>query len=378
MTPDEALDARLRLHQSEAANDIAGCARMEAELNELGALALDAQERVAKSYARLGSGGQPPDPLRLTTARWMNRRRRVRDVRGEQTERFSKVIAHTGTYGQFEYGTDTDSDWTGHLQRAIICSPKSGVFAVDVDDEPSYMATRTARHITRADALTTRGGGYHVLIDARMVPRDKWPKQGPIPGADIKSTGFIPVPGCLHFSEERYQPVLHDGLSRVVTATPEMIAAINADRNDHHPAASANGHGGHGGGHDGEIAGATLAMVIKRLRDGWQPGTELTEDVYREWLTVAIPRDPSYPFDRDDFDRHYGGALHKALEIIKTGDQPLPGAMEWAMGTVTRRITCAEAEAVYARWLHDPDPCPPGSCWPPMPRTCRCRATRCG
>lgn len=297
--------------------------------------------------------GQPPsEPLRLTMARWLNRRHRTRDVRGEPTERFRKVLAHTGSYDQFAYGTDTPSDWSGPLQRAIICSPRSGVIAIDVDDEQVFSSSRTAQYVSRADALSTRGGGFHVLIDARSVPPDQWPRQGPIPGGDIKSCGFIPVPGCLHWTEQQYQPVLHDGLSRVITATPAIIAAINADRNDHHPAASANGSsGGHGGGHDGEIAGTTLTMVIKRLRAGWQPGAELAEDVYREWQSVAVPRDPGWSFERSDFERHFGGALAKAREIIRN-DQPVSeDAMQWAMGAMRTPDTAVVTGTVVQRTL---------------------------
>ena len=362
MTPDQDLDARLRQHLAEAANPVAACARAEAELHELSGMSLpDARDAVGAAYRRVGQTatyGQPQEPLLLTRARWLNRRHKTRDVRGEPTEKWSKVLAHTGSYEQFEYGTDTDSSWSGRLQRAIICSPWSGVLAIDVDHEQAYMSTRTAQYITRADAISTRGGGYHVLIDARMVPREHWPRQGPIPGGDIKSCGFIPMPGCLHWSEARYEPVLHDGLTRVVAATPELIAAINADRHAYHPAASANGHGGHGGGHDGEVAAATLAMVLRRMRAG-MPDAQMREDTYREWLTVAIPRDPGWRFERADFERHYRGALVKAREIIKNDDQPVSeGAMRWAVSTVTRRVTCAEAEAVYVRWLHDPDPVP--------------------
>lgn len=58
MTPDEALDTRLRLHLARAPNPVAAQARAEAELRELsGVSAPDARERVARAYARLGSNG---------------------------------------------------------------------------------------------------------------------------------------------------------------------------------------------------------------------------------------------------------------------------------------------------------------------------------
>jgi hypothetical protein len=53
--------------------------------------------------------GQQPflEPLRLTTARWLNKCHRVKDSRGEWDERWRKVLAHTGHYSQFAYGSDT-------------------------------------------------------------------------------------------------------------------------------------------------------------------------------------------------------------------------------------------------------------------------------
>ena len=45
--------------------------------------------------------GASNEPLRLTTARWLNRLSRTRAVNGEQSERWSKVLAHSGSYEQF-------------------------------------------------------------------------------------------------------------------------------------------------------------------------------------------------------------------------------------------------------------------------------------
>lgn len=359
MTPDDAVDTWLRMHLDKAPNVVAAQARTVADLTGLtGMSEVEARSAVAAAYRRVN--GHAPEPLRPTTARWLNRRREVRDKDGQPGERWSKVLAHKGSYDQFGYGTDTPSDWGGPLQVCFICSRWSGTIAVDVDDERAYMSTRTAQYLRREHALTTRGGGFHVLVDARSVPPDQWPKQGPIPGADIKSNGFIPVPGCLHWSEQRYEPVLMaNGLSYVAIATPELIAAINADRAGHHPGSNGNSSGGgHGGGHDGEVAAAVVGMCLRRLRAGAVADTALKEDVYSEWLALAVPRDPDWPFTRDDFERHYRGGLAKAMETVKT-DQPVTeDAMQWARSTMARPVTCAEAEQVYARWLHDPDPVP--------------------
>jgi hypothetical protein len=318
-----------------------------------------------------GPNGQLP-PFEPTTARWLNRERRVRDPfpkGGEPpyTTRWSKVLAHTGHYEQFAYGTDTPSDWPVRgLQKCLICSPQSGAITVDVDDEQAFAGTRTGRLIGRAQAWTAHGGGYHVVIDARGLSEADWPRQGPIAGADIKSKGFVPLPGCMHFDGQPYQPVYQPG---PVVWWPELIAAICADladQREHNRAGGGSGGGGEGGGHDGEVAGAVLKMVLRGLDK---------DQCYAEWLKIAVPRDPSWPFTADDFERHYGSAARKAEQIrAEEGDVTTDdGAAAWAAGERARLaaqaqatapapaggpVSCAEAEAAFAKWLHDPDQVP--------------------
>jgi hypothetical protein len=289
----------------------------------------------AQQQGQQGHGWQwPQQPLKPTTARWLNRRRRVRTARGEWTDKWSKVLAHRGPYSQFRYGTDTPSDWRGYLQVAIICSPWSGVIGMDVDCEQDYLATRTGQLIVRDQAISIRGDRFHALTDARAVPPELWPKQGPIAGADIKSNGFIPLPGCVHYSGDIYEPVPG---APIVTATPELIGAILADREDHDRARqgagngqSGGGNGGTGGGHDGEIAATVLSNILRGLSK---------EECYAEWCEIAIPHDPDDPFIRRDFERHYGdetqGAVRKAAGIRQREEQAHEVLRQW-IAQVTR------------------------------------------
>jgi hypothetical protein len=301
----------------------------------------------------------PPEPLKPTTARWYNKRRRVPGLDGEPVDRWSKVLAHTGPLTQFGYNTDTPSTWQGRFQLCLICTRQSGAIAVDVDYPDQYATTRTGRLIGREAAFTTRGERYHVLIDARWVPEQDWPAQGPIAGGDIKSNGWIPVPGSEHYSGEIYQPTHNPPV--IIPATLELTAAMRADRAD----ADANGGrvpgGGNGGGHDGEIAAAVLGMILRGLRAGMAPDGRLKAAVYQQWREVAVPHDPDWPFEPADFERHYGderhGALAKALAIVADERQVLtPDVMALAQGTVAApAVTCEQAEAVYAKWLQDAD-----------------------
>jgi hypothetical protein len=306
-----------------------------------------------------------------TTARWANRSRKVRNPHPHPGDlasevRWSKVLAHTGSYEQFAYGTDTPSDWQGPLQTCLIGSPQSGTIFVDVDDENAYLGTRTGQIVGRPHAASTRGGGFHIVIDARGVPGADWPRQGPIAGGDIKSRGFIPLPGSEHYSGERYEPVRPSG---PVLATRELIAAINADLADHRGKGGRDGNGGgggSGGGHDGEVAAAVMSMVLRGLD---------REQCYEQWLTIAVPRDPSWPFTADDFERHYSGAVRKAGQVraedaeaarafagqapaLVTGPPPgqaarqRPGSPDSSARAGRAR---AELDEHNRSWLHDPD-----------------------
>jgi len=195
----------------------------------------------------------PPDgyrPLLPTTARWKNKRRRVRDDRGEWSDRWAKILCHKGPVTQFGYGTDTPSDWTGRFQIALMCTWVSKAIVVDVDIEQYFASTRTARFVGRDQAFTQRGEfRYHILIDGRWVPEQDWPGMGPICGGDIKSAGFVPAPGSEHYGGDQYELAYRPAM--IVPATPELMAAINADRADAEAARAAGrppgGHRGSGG-----------------------------------------------------------------------------------------------------------------------------------
>jgi Bifunctional DNA primase/polymerase, N-terminal len=210
-------------------------------------------------------------PLKFTRMRWLNRRM------GEGPKCAKIPVMHAGftyaaafpygfTYAAaFPYGSDTEAQWSpwkatdGPVQTGLVTSATSGLIVIDVDHPDEYAATETAKHLGREHAMSTRGDHYHIGLDCRGIPRDQWPKQGPIPGADIKCNGFVAAPGSVHWTGALYEAcLLADGSLRVVVATEEIIAAMVADRASH----NGTGHGGaDGGGHDGEIAAAVLRWV---------------------------------------------------------------------------------------------------------------------
>jgi hypothetical protein len=253
-------------------------------------------------------------PLLLTTARWYNGTRR-------KDGRKAKILAATGFYSRFAYGTDTPCDHVakdttmadGLFQVAIICCPGSGVIAIDVDRPAAWDASATARHAVQEWASTRRWDAaqgrhrFHILIDSRAVPRDQWPAQSWTAWGDIKSCGFVPWPGSLHHSGQRYEPARSDGAPVVIPATPGLMAAIAADIAARPPRETGGG-AGTGGGHDGEMAAYAMRLAL----DGKD------EDAARRlWQAKACrEEDPDWPYDEGDFQRHWRGGHRKAAEIL--------------------------------------------------------------
>ena len=93
-----------------------------------------------------------------------------------------------------------------------------------------------------------------------------------------------------------------------------------------------------------------MSAVMRLLRAGMTPGDELREAAYAAWQAVAVPRDPGWPFGRDDFERHYAGALGKARKLDQYEDAWLHwvlhgcGGMAWAIDVNARAAAASAAE----------------------------------
>jgi hypothetical protein len=285
-------------------------------------------------------------PLPLTTARWKNIQK-AKTVDGLRVWKWAKILAHKKVkLTDFAYGTDTESTWhSGPVnQRCLIAAFHTRLIVMDMDDWANFLRTRTGQLLKDQTPISRRGSHCHYGIDAGLVPRDAWPTQGMINGTDhIKSNGFVPVPGCEHYSGEPYEPVLHaDGNWHLIQATPWLIAAILADLADEKARRGWGSRGrrgrrsggGNGGGDDDEFSSQVMSMTMRGLLRG-----DLDkEQCWAEWQQIAIPRDPADPFTREDFDRHYGDESRGAL---------------WKATARVREIRAAEEQAhrQYCQWL---------------------------
>jgi hypothetical protein len=242
-------------------------------------------------------------PLKWTTARWFN---------GDDG---AKILAHRGSYRQFLPGTDTPSTWPYPLQLAIVCSPASGVIAIDVDNPELFRGSRTAQLVSRADACTVRDDHFHILVDARGIPRGQWPGQGRAgTGADawgdIKANGFVPAPGCWHHTGHPYAVTGRPA----VPATPALMAALRADRASYTPPPGTGGKGGTGRSGSRDHDTARMVLVLRGILAG------KSEEDIRELWDAAPDHGPectsSAGFTEKDFARHWRSASRYAAEIL--------------------------------------------------------------
>ena len=198
---------------------------------------------------------------------------------------------------------------------------------------------------------STPSGGRHLWLrvpPGRIVPS----RNGVLPGVDVKGdNGYVvaspsgvavrplPRPG-----EPRQGPVFlpyawHGCPCRAPDGPSALLDALDGL----HGTGSANG-AGTGGGHDGEVAAWVMSEVMRRLNRGEAPDAAMREAVYAGWVKIAVPQNPGWAYDRDDFIRHYegsdgrGGALAKALALIAAEHELLvkSGGYAWAAGAHAR------------------------------------------
>jgi hypothetical protein len=313
------------------------------------------------------SRNDPSTPLELTHLRWRNRETRYDDG---TPSKWAKVIAHLGRLDQFQYGrqptarlttrqqgkrlidrqgNDTGASWwDGEDQDGLAHTPTSGTWVYDGDNRDEFEQSELAEHFSYADRWIERDddpGHFHILIDARGVPLDKWPTQGYVTACNhLKANGFTPMPGSRHYSGATYAGVQ----GRIIKATPEMAAAAvrcrteaDAKRRALMPAragARKGGKGGNGGGHDGDMA----AYCLKLAHEG------LDEDrIYELWtIKAAAEEDPAWPFDDNDFQRHMANVWGKVAAFKESRSfpefTPPPAELATANGNGKAHLVLAE------------------------------------
>jgi hypothetical protein len=320
------------------------------------------QEPQASRGPGMLRGAGTPGPVKLTTGRWRNRRRVLKARHdGDPTEKWSKVLAHSGhgVYGRFDEGRDheattTRKDTDGPAQRCIL--GVYGMTPLDVDYEPDFMTTRTSRFVTVAHAISIRpspgpGRRFHVLIwFGPDVPPEERPNGSSIHGADVRVNNFVPWPGSWHHSGVKYEPVHHPGTPPgclyIVRGTREMAAAMRADQADYAAANPGGNGGGQGQGSQGN-GGPVLPPTEVLLKHGaphphdymmYRLACRLASqgrgeaEAYVIWRAVAdLTQDPDDPFE---YEADFLDQWQRAVEQF--GSPPLePEAAQRALDALS-------------------------------------------
>ena len=197
-------------------------------------------------------------------------------VKGTGRER-TKASAYSGfSFATIRETHESIDKWRAGWRCALVVSPASGLIAVDVDSVPEFEAWEFMEFPRTARSVTGRPeGGFHLLLDARRLPEPDWPRQGNIPGGQIKSNGFIAVEPSLHPNGTPYRW----GNVREVAPAGKLGRALRDYR------ASNNGSGPGGVGRDH----ATLVRAAVEARPGEQHDSlrDYASDLVRMGLTES-------------------------------------------------------------------------------------------
>ena len=155
----------------------------------------------------------------------------------------TKIFAMRGPVSQYKYGTGYDtSEWRDDWQKAFVTSPESGLIVMDRDaDGFEELMARCGIPLSPLFVLTGRDGGIQYYYDGRHLSRGDWPGQRTLYAADgvtkvgdVKSNGFVPVPGSIHPNGRKYRlgPDSARGFEHALPWQPEWTERLYADQEE--------------------------------------------------------------------------------------------------------------------------------------------------
>ena len=145
------------------------------------------------------------DVLRATIAPWK--------IAPDHSGKLTKVFARRGKVSQYAYGTGYDTSlWRPGWQKGYVCSWWSGRIVMDRDaDGFEELLERLGIPPSPVRVNTGRPGGYQLHYNGRGLAWEDWPAQRPLYApdgthvGDLKTCGFVPVPGSRHPDGGFYQ-----------------------------------------------------------------------------------------------------------------------------------------------------------------------------
>ena len=157
--------------------------------------------------------------------------------------RGTKIFAKRGPVSQYAYNTGSDTtEWRDDWQPGYVCSPESGLIVMD-NDAPGFeeLMERCGIPLSPLFVLTGRDGGIQYYYDGRHLSRGDWPGQRTLYAADgvtkvgdLKSNGFVPVPGSIHPNGRKYRlgPDSARGFEHALPWQPEWTERLYADQEE--------------------------------------------------------------------------------------------------------------------------------------------------
>lgn len=256
---------------------------------------------------------ETPDWWRPTGTRWNSEKRKGnRDQDGQREHRYLKKFALEGAVASYRFGTYVKSyPLNLNSQAGLMCSAESCLLVVECDDPDDWDQT------ILGDAIPTvrsrRGHHFYFAVDPDLA--DELPTDGPIPGGDVQTKGFVPAPGTRHPSGVTYELVA----DRINVADLALLRRLRVARETQRVVQLAyyREQGGRGdwsgnGGVNGQDDYLAMMVAWPAVRDG---RTESETWVIWQAEAAALPlKDRDDPFTREDFLRHYQGAVHEKTD----------------------------------------------------------------
>lgn len=204
----------------------------------------------------------------------------------------TKAFALSGPVSQYRYGRVHDAEnWQRGWQAAYICSYQSGRIVLDCDDPAEFESflQQTGIPASPFKVLTGRPGGYQLHYDGRHLAPEDWPRQGPIPGGDCKSAGFVPCPDSRHPNGTLYRAA---GTGNPLWWDPEWLPRMEEARGRDIARRSYTGTPGSGRNN------ALLALKARLFREeGWfEDSPELIDAVLEANQEFEEPLDEAEIF----------------------------------------------------------------------------------
>jgi hypothetical protein len=261
-------------------------------------------------FLSLGTDFWVPDWFRFTGCRWNSRPRKGgHDHDGTRRVHYTKKFALEGPIESYKYGEFVRYQLDIESQPGLICSPHARFAVGEIDDEDEWNAEIFDGLVPTVQSA--RGFHYYNAVPPDLADSGMIPGQGPLPGGDWKSCGFVPAPGTMHPEGVEYRLIS----DRINIATPQFLEKVAAVREAHREKLSRiyrerGGEGGWTG--DGAVNGQDdfLARVCWKAVMAGKPEAEVRAIWSNE--AAALPlKHPDEPFTEEDFERHFKGAMRK-------------------------------------------------------------------